>query len=65
MDKKTKVTLVGCGAMLVGAILVITGLLQIPVLPVTLILVGGALGFVGYKIFESRKNIKPDNLIFG
>ena len=65
MENKTKVALIGIGAMLVGATLVVVGLLQIPVVPVVLILVGGAVGFVGYKIFENRKNAKPNDLYFG
>jgi hypothetical protein len=65
MDNQTKRTLVGLGAMLVGAILVVSGLLQIPVVPVVLILVGGVLGFIGYKIFENRGNTKPDDLVYG
>lgn len=64
MDNKTKRTLVAIGVMLVGGVLFVSGLLQIPVVPVVLILVGGALGFTGYKIFLSRNN-KPDDLIFG
>ena len=57
--------LVGVGGMLVGGVLVVKGLTLIPGLPIVLILVGGALGFVGYKIFEKRGSNKPSDLNFG
>ena len=57
--------LVGIGCMLVGAVLVVTGLLGIPVVSVVKILIGGALGFVGYRIYERRRGGKPDDLNFG
>lgn len=57
--------LVGVVCMLTGGALVIIGLTQIPGLPIVLILVGGALGFVGYKIFKSRKSDKPNDLNYG
>ena len=57
--------LVGVGCMLVGGVLVITGLLGIPVASVVKVLLGGALGFVGYKIFEKRGSSKPNDLNFG
>ena len=56
---------IGVGCMLVGGILVITGLLGIPVVSVVKVLIGGALGFVGYTIFEKRGSNKPDDLNFG
>ncbi len=49
MDKNM---IYGVGGMLVGGSLVIGGLLQIHVLPVVLILVGGTIGFVGYKFYN-------------
>lgn len=60
-----KSILIGFGCMLVGAILVIIGLLRIPVISVILILIGGALGFTGYKIYENRRSDKPNDLNFG
>jgi len=57
--------LVGLGCMLVGGVLVVTGLLRVPVVPVVFILMGGSVGFVGYKIFESRRNDKPNDMNFG
>lgn len=57
--------LIGVGCMLTGGALVITGLTQIPGLPIVLILVGGALGFVGYKIFEKRRGNIPSDLELG
>ena len=48
MDKNT---LYGLAGMLVGGVIVVTGLLKIAVLPVLLILVGGAIGFAGYRIY--------------
>lgn len=62
MDKST---LIGFGSMLVGAILVVIGLLRIPVIPIVLIVIGGALGFGGYKIYENRRSDKPKDLNFG
>ena len=56
---------VGVGAMLVGGALVVIGLLQIPPVPVILILIGGAIGFVGYKIFERRRGEIPSELNLG
>lgn len=46
--------LIGLGGMLIGGILVVKGLTMIPGLPIVLILVGGAIGFACYKIFENR-----------
>ena len=60
-----KRVLIGVGCMLVGAALVVIGLLQIPILPVVLILVGVALGFTGYKIYETRRGGKPDGMEYG
>lgn len=57
--------LVGVGCMLVGGALVVAGLLRIPVVPVVLVLVGGAVGFVGYKIFENRGSEVPKDLELG
>ena len=57
--------LVGIGCMLVGGALVVTGLLRIPVIPVVLILIGGTLGFVGYRIFESKGTDIPRDLNLG
>ena len=57
--------LVGIGCMLVGGALVVTGLLRIPVLPIVLILIGGAVSFVGYTIFRSRRSDKPKGLEYG
>ncbi|MFX0084316.1 MAG: hypothetical protein ACFFAU_01480 [Candidatus Hodarchaeota archaeon] len=54
MDKNR---LYGVGGMMVGGALVVTGLLQIPVLPVVLIVVGGAVGFIGYKFFNGEFKI--------
>jgi len=51
--------------MLVGGALVVTGLLRIPVVPVVLILLGTALGFTGYKIYELRRSDKPNDLNYG
>lgn len=65
MDKKTKVVLVGLGAMVVGGILVVVGLLQVPTLAKVLILVGGGVGFVGYKIYDKRNQIAENNVYFG
>lgn len=56
---------VGVGCMLVGGVLVVTGLLGIPVASVVKVLIGGAIGFVGYKVFESRRSNKPSDLNFG
>ena len=57
--------LVGIGCMLVGGALVVTGLLRIPVVPVVLIMIGGSIGFVGYKIFEARGGGIPSDLNLG
>ena len=57
--------LVGVGCMLVGATLVVTGLLRIPVVPIVLILMGGTIGFVGYKIYELRRGSIPSDLNLG
>lgn len=57
--------LVGVGCMLVGGALFVTGLTQMPGLPIVLILIGGALGFVGYRIFESRRSDKPKGMEYG
>lgn len=65
MDKKSKVILIGCGAMLLGGVLVVVGLLQIPIIPVVLILAGGGLGFLGYRVYKNKNNIKPEDLYFG
>ncbi len=54
MDKKM---LIGIGGMLVGGVLVVGGLLQIPVLPVVLIVIGGALGYVGNKVYRGEIRI--------
>lgn len=62
MNKKV---LIGTGRMLLGGILVVIGLLRIPVIPVVLILVGGALGFTGYRLFETRRSDRPDDMIYG
>ena len=51
--------------MLVGGALVVKGLTLIPGLPIVLILLGGALGFVGYRIYELRRSDKPNDLNFG
>lgn len=56
---------IGTGCMLVGGALVVIGLLKIPIVPVVLVLVGGAIGFVGYKIYETRRSDKPNDLNFG
>lgn len=56
---------VGVGCMLVGGALVITGLVKLPVVPFLLILTGGAVGFIGYKIYELRKSGKPNDMNFG
>ncbi len=56
--------LIGVGGMLVGAILVVAGLLRIPVVPVVLILMGGTIGFVCNGIYK-RRNDKPNDLNFG
>ena len=60
-----KRVLVGIGAMLLGGVLVVTGLLRIPVVPIVLILVGGAVGFGGYKIYETRRRGIPGDLELG
>ena len=57
--------LVGVGCMLVGGILVVTGLLGIPGASVVKILLGGAIGFVGYVIFEKRRGYIPSDLNLG
>jgi len=57
--------LVGVGSMLVGAVLVVVGLIQIPVIAKVLILLGGTVGFVGYRIYEQRGKDKPDGMIYG
>lgn len=57
--------LVGVGGMLVGGILVVAGLLRIPVVPVVLIILGGAVGFIGYKIYDLRGSDKPKGLEYG
>ena len=49
-----KALYVGLGAMLVGGILVVVGLLNVPKVAVVQILLGGAIGFAGYTIFEKR-----------
>ena len=46
--------LIGLGCMLVGAALVIAGLSRLPAIPIVSIVMGGAVGFSGYKIFEKR-----------
>lgn len=56
---------VGVSCMLVGSALVVTGLLRIPVVPIVLILIGGAVGFVGYKIYELRRGSIPSDLNLG
>ena len=57
--------LIGTACMLVGGALVVIGLLKIPIVPVVLILIGGALGFSGYKIYETRRSDKPQDLVYG
>ncbi len=57
--------LIGLGSMLVGGVLVVVGLLKVPVVAAVLVLLGGTLGFVGYKIFENRRSDKPDDLVYG
>lgn len=49
-----KALYVGLGTMLVGGILVVVGLLNVPKVAAVEILLGVALGFAGYKIFEKR-----------
>ena len=49
-----KVLYVGLGTMLIGGILVVVGLLNVPKVAAIEDLLGGALGFVGYQIFEKR-----------
>lgn len=56
---------IGVGCMLVGGALVITGLFRLPIVPIVLILIGGAVGFVGYKIYEARNGGKPNDMNFG
>ena len=60
-----KKLLIGVGCMLIGGSLVVTGLLRIPVVPIVLILMGGTLGFIGYKIYELRRSDIPNDLNFG
>lgn len=57
--------LVGIGAMLVGGALFVTGLFRIPVVSIVLILMGGAIGFVGFYIYERRRGGKPNDLNYG
>ena len=59
---------IGGGCMLLGGILVVTGLLRIPVVPVVLILMGGTIGFVGNRIYKKRNDKpegKPEGMNFG
>jgi len=49
-----KALCIGLGMMLVGGILVVVGLLNVPKMAVVEVLLGGAVGFVGYKIFGQR-----------
>ena len=51
MDKNM---LIGVGGMLVGGALVVVGLLKIAIVPVILILIGGAVGFTAYKVFKGE-----------
>jgi len=60
-----KTFLIGLGCMLVGAISVVWGCLTIPVIAIVKIVVGGAVGFVGYKIFSSPEAKKPSGLDYG
>lgn len=57
--------LVGVGCMLVGGALVVAGLARLPGLPIVLILMGGALGFIGYRIYEKRNGGKPKGMEYG
>jgi len=49
-----KALCIGLGMMLVGGILVVVGLLNVPKMAAVEVLLGGAVGFVGYKIFGQR-----------
>ena len=49
-----KALLIGLSCMLIGVALVITGLSKLAIVPIVLIVMGGAIGFSGYKIFEQR-----------
>ena len=52
-----KKEIISIGGMLLGGALVVIGLLKISIVPVILILVGGAIGFTSYKIFKDEISI--------
>ena len=56
---------VGVGCMMVGGVLVVIGLCQIPIVPVVLIIMGAGLGFVGWTIFKKRAKKLPEGLNIG
>lgn len=60
-----KRVIVGICCMLVGGILIVIGLVQIPIVARVLILIGGTVGFIGYRIYELRRNNRPKDLNFG
>lgn len=56
--------LIGIAGMFVGGVLVIVGLLNIPVMSVVLIVLGGAVGFTGHYFYD-HKNTEYKDLNFG
>lgn len=61
-----KVTLISIIAMIIGAVLVISGLVQVPTVAKVLVILGVVSGFCGYKLYENRdKYDKIEDLFYG
>ena len=63
MVNKRLIIAVAC--ILGGGLGVITGLLDVPKIAVIKVLVGSAVGFVGYYMYERRRSGKPKDMKYG